>query len=171
METAWIGDRLALVAAEIDFLDPALVGSPDARERGVRLELRPVGRQHEGSVYSSPEARLAPAVVRIDLLESGPGLADRMHWHPVMHAGEPGERVFDPAIGADPVGWLRGRLAEVVELLRRGGVDDAEAYAADADRLAGLADEVVARVEAGLARVRRPWPDVRHDERGLAPVG
>ena len=171
METAWIGDRLALVAAEIDFLDPALVGSPDARERGVRLELRPVGRQHEGSVYSSAEARLAPAVVRVDLLESGPGLADRMHWHPVMHAGEPGERVFDPAIGADPVGWLRGRLAEVVELLRRAGVADAERYAADADRLAGLADEVVARVEAGLARVRRPWPDVRHDERGLAPVG
>ena len=73
METAWIGDRLALVAADIDFLDPALVGSPDARERGVRLELRPVGQQHEGSVYASPAVRLAPAVVRIDLLESGPG--------------------------------------------------------------------------------------------------
>lgn len=170
METAWIGDRLALVAADIDFLDPALLGSPDARERGVRLELRPVGRQDAGSVYSSPQTQLAPAVVRIDLLESAPGRADRMHWHPVMHAGEPGERVFDPAIGADPVGWLRGRLAEVGELLRRAEVADADGYAADADRLAALADEVVARVEAGLARVRQPWPEVRHDERGLAPV-
>jgi hypothetical protein len=171
METAWIGDRLALVAADIDFLDPALGGTPDARERGVRLELRPVVEQLSGSVYASPEVRLAPAVLRIDLLESGPGRADRMHWHPVMHAGEPGQRVFDPAIGADPVGWLRGRLAEVVELLRRAGVEDPEGYAADADRIASLADEVVASVEAGLTRVRRPWPDVRHDERGLAPVG
>jgi hypothetical protein len=171
METAWIGDALALTVADIDFLDPAMVGTPDARERGVRLELRLVEPMPPGSVYASPELSLGPAAVRIDLLESAPGRADRMHWHPVMHEGEPGERVFDPAIGADPTGWLRDRLGEVVDVLGRAGVADPGRCAADADRLASAADDVVARVEAGLSRVRQPWPDVRHDERGRAPVG
>lgn len=170
METTWIGDRLALTVADIDFVDPGLLGTPDLRERGVRIELRPVGTTHAGSVYASPATALAPGVVRVDLLESAPGRADRMHWHPEMSDGEPGRRVLDPAIGADPVGWLRSRLLDVVGLLRDAGVPEPEGYAADAAALGGIADEVLARVEAGLARARQPWPDVQHDERGLAPV-
>ena len=170
METAWIGDLLALTVADIDFVDPALVGTPDVRERGVRVELRPVEAAHPGSVYASPSVALAPGVVRIDLLESGPGRADRMHWHPEMSDGEPGRRFLDPAIGADPVGWLRDRLADVVGLLRDAGVAAPERYAADAAALAERSDEVLARVEAGLARARQPWPDVERDARGLAAV-
>ena len=170
METAWIGDLLALTVADIDFLDPALVGTPDVRERGVRLELRPVATAHAGSVYASPSVALAPGVVRVDLLESAPGRADRMHWHPEMAGGEPGRRVLDPAIGADPTGWLRARLADVVGLLREAGVPEPERYVADATAFARVAEEVVARVEAGLTRAREPWPEVQRDARGLAPV-
>ncbi len=170
METAWIGDLLAVTVADIDFLDPALVGTPGARERGVRLEVRLVEQVRTGSGYASPEVRVAPALCRIDLLESAPGRADRMHWHPMMRAGEPGDRVLDPAIGADPVTWVRDRLGDVGGLLRGAGVADPAPFTADADRLASCLDDVVARVQAGLARARRPWPEVQHDERGLAPV-
>lgn len=170
MDTVWTCGSLALSAADIDFLDPKLTGEPGDRERGVRLELRLVDTASVDNVYESPAVGLAPAVCRIDLLESGPGAADRMHWHPVMHDGDPGERVVDKAIGADPLDWLRARLEDIDGLLRQAGVPDPEAYAADAAVLTAGADEVVARVSTGLERARRPWPDVTHDERGLAPI-
>jgi hypothetical protein len=169
METAWVLDTLAVTVCDIDFVDPAVADQPDARERGVRVELRPVDTSYDGSVYASPTRVLRPAVCRIDLLESAPGAADRMHWHPVMDDGQPGERTFEVAMAADPSGWLRTRLAEPAALLARAGVT-LEPHAADLDEVAGLAAEVVSRVEQGLARARRPWPHVRHDQRGLAPV-
>jgi hypothetical protein len=170
MDTIWSTEALAVTVTDIDFLDPALAGVADARERGVRLEVRPVDVQLDGTVYVSPALRLSPAVCRIDLLDSAPGAHDRMHWHPVMDAGEPGERVFDPAIGADPLGWLATRLADVVGLLRRAGVPDPQSYAADAAEVAACRDEIVERVARGLERARRPWPAVTHDALGQAAV-
>src|SRR3954451_18108978 len=168
MQTAWIFPTLAVTADEIDFLDPALRGDPDARERGVRLELRPVDGGAAGSVYASPALTLRPAVCRIDLLESSPGAADRMHWHPVMRAGEPGDRVFDPRIPADPTGWLVERLGHVEELLGQADVPDPERHREDGSAIARRPPEIVAWVEAALERTRRPWPTVRHDARGMA---
>src|SRR5262245_15299151 len=106
MEYVWMFERLAVTVARIDFLDPAVAAEPAARERGVRIEVRPVTDVAEGSIYSSPSRTLQSAVCRIDLLESAPGAADRMHWHPQMRDGEPGDRTFDPDMPADPVGWL-----------------------------------------------------------------
>jgi len=166
METAWIFRTLAVTAAEIDFLDPALRGQPDARERGVRLELRPVRSTPGGSVYASPSVALRPATCRIDLLESAPGAADRMHWHPVMQDGEPGDRVFDPAIPQDPSGWLVARLRQVDELLSAEG--DVEGRTEDVDAVARASAEVGAWVDAALERLRRPWPEASHDASGMA---
>jgi hypothetical protein len=166
METAWIFRTLAVTAAEIDFLDPALRGDPGDRERGVRLELRPVHSRPGASVYASSDLVLGPATCRIDLLESAPGAADRMHWHPVMEGGEPGDRVFDPGIPRDPSGWLTARLQRVDELLPRDA--DAEGLDEDVDAVARAAADVVAWVEAALERVRRPWPEAAHDARGKA---
>lgn len=167
METVWLFDTLALSVARIDFLDPAVASTPNARERGVRVEIRPLTSTFDGSIYVSSQVTMQPAVCRIDLLESSPGAADRMHWHPTMDAGEPGDRVFDPAISADPIGWLSSQLDEVLELLARAGVQHPAEHAGAAAAIAASKGEVLAATEAGLAWARSPWPDVEHDERGM----
>lgn len=167
-ERCWLFDTLTVTLARIDFLDPALQVSPNARERGVRLEIRPVRAETGGSVYASPALALSPAVCRIDLLESAPGAADRMHWHPVMAAGEPGDRTFDPAMPADPERWLSDRLGDVEALLAQSGVGDLRRHGAAAAAIAQASDEIVDVARAGLDWARMPWPEVDHDERGMA---
>ena len=168
MERAWVFETLAVTVATIDFHDPALVDEPEARERGVRVEIRPIASDDVGSVYVSPSLTLRPAVCRIDLLESAPGAADRMHWHPVMDSGEPGDRVFDAAMTADPLAWLAERLAHADELLEQAGVLHTERHSAEVMAIAGTADEVVASAREGLAWAREPWPAVTRDARGIA---
>jgi hypothetical protein len=168
MELLWTFETLSVSVAEVDFVDPSRRDEPDVRERGVRLEVRPTRHRRDGSAYVSASTEVAPGVCRIDLLESRPLAADRMHWHPVMHDGEPGRRTFDEAIPADPEGWLRDRLRDLPSLLA--GLDAASAahHLEDAAELAARADEIVAAVRSALARTRQPWPDVAHDERGMA---
>lgn len=168
MERMWVFEGLAVTVADVDFLDPALGDASDARERGVRLEVRPVDTAAVGSIYASPGLVLQPAVCRIDLLETGPGAADRMHWHPLMRAGDPDDRVFDDVLREDPLGWLHQRLRGLDELLETAGVADPGRYAGDAAATARAADEIVASVRVGLARMREPWPVVQHDARGMA---
>jgi hypothetical protein len=171
MERAWMFDHLAITVARIDFLDPALVGQPDVRERGVRIELRPAGSTTDGSGYASPTMTLQPAICRIDFLESRSGAGDRMHWHPTMESGEPGERTFDADMPPDPVGWLKGFLGSLEDYLSRTGVPDAADMARDLGAVQAAADDIGVAVDDGLAWARvTPWPDVEHDARGLAPV-
>jgi hypothetical protein len=151
MERVWVFGQLAISVARIDFLDPAVADEPDPRERGVRVEVRPVLSDAVGTIYASPTTALQPAICRIDLLESAPGAADRMHWHPEMHDGEPGDRTFDAGLAADPVGWLTTYLRDL-------GDPEIEASV----------PEIGAAVEEGLAWGRRtPWPDVERDQRGM----
>lgn len=168
VETAWIYEHLAVTVADLDFLDPA--GNADDRERGVRVELRPVTREYRGSIYASPVLDLRPAVCRIDLLESAPGAADRMHWHPVMDGGEPGDRTFDEDLALDPLAWVASHLAEADGMLQRAGYDDLRHGAQDLDALAADVPDIVVRIQRGLETTRQAWPNVDHDERGLAPV-
>ena len=172
MERAWLFETMCVTVFEVDFLDPALRFEPDARERGVRVELRPTSSAPTGgTVYASDPITLQPAICRIDLLESRPGAADRMHWHPVMRAGEPGDRTFDAALSADPLGWLTERLGNVTILLSGAGAEPAARHEIDAAAVAKMADEIVAAVSIGLENCRAPWPDVAHDERGMALAG
>lgn len=170
-ERCWMFDTLAVTLAQVDFLDPALAGSPGARERGVRVEIRPMTQDFCGSVYASPAMSLAPAVCRIDLLESAPGAADRMHWHPVMTQGEPGDRTFDPAMPQDPAAWLAARLREVDALLQRSGMPDVERHRGAVASIRESAEEIVDAARDGLAWASEPWLAVRHDERGMALRG
>ncbi len=168
MERVWLFERLAVCVAWIDFLDPELAGGPDVRERGVRIEIRPLGSASGGSVYASPTRVLDPAVCRIDLLESRPGAADRMHWHPAMRDGEPGDRTFDPEMPPDPVGWLTSFLRDRLEGFLAGtGLPDV-GRAGDVAAIRDAAPEIGAVVEDGLAWARAtPWPEVERDERGM----
>jgi len=169
MERAWLFDRFAITVTTVDFLDPAVAGEPDARERGVRIEVRPVESTVEGSVYVSPSQHLKPAMCRIDFLESRPGAADRMHWHPSMEHGEPGERTFDDDMPHDPVDWLTAYLRDLRRFLVRAGVLDVDAMAGDLEAVRDAADEIGTAVEEGLAWARAtPWPEVEHDDRGMA---
>ncbi|GGF45711.1 hypothetical protein GCM10011519_19510 [Marmoricola endophyticus] len=154
----WIIGTTAITLTGVDFADPALAGEPDVRERGARLEVRPRTSSRTGSVYASDPVALGPAVVRVDLLESAPGAADRMHWHPTMHDGEPGDRTFDVTMPQDPAGWLRAFLADLGR------------WSADAGAVADLADEIADAAGRVLETARRPWPVAAHDERGLAPL-
>ena len=171
MERLWTFDRLAVTMRRVDFLDPALAGRPDARERGVRVEIKPVQTQAGGSVYASDVVTLDQALCRCDFLESGAGKADRMHWHPEMARGEPGNRRFEASMPADPRGWLtsflRGGLADY---LRRSG-HDISSYVDDLAEIGDTADEIGRELDAGLAWAREPWADVEHDERGMAVRG
>lgn len=168
MERVWVFDHLAVAVARTDFFDPAVAGSDDGRERGVRIEIRPVRWSTDGTVYVSDSASLDPAFCRIDFLESSPGAADRMHWHPTMPGGEPGERTFDPTMPPDPVGWLAAFLDDLGGYLARSGLAGADAMSGDLDAVRSASGEIGTAVADGLAWARQTWPDVEHDARGRA---
>ena len=167
MLTAWKFGPLAITAEEVDFRDPAETG-PDVRERGVRIEFRAVDEHREGSIYASDPWTVRPAFCRLDLLESGPGRADRIHWHPRVEDGEPGDRVFDAELTADPIAWLRDRLRDLPAFLRRTAEPELAVDQADVD---AELDDVLDLLGRALDRSRRPWPAVTHDERGLVRNG
>jgi hypothetical protein len=171
MERVWVLRRLAVTLFRVDFVDPELVGEPDVRERGVRVEIKPVQARLSGSLYSSDTTTLAPALCRLDFLESAPGKADRMHWHPDMAGGEPGSRTFDVDMPADPRGWLVRFLRTGLRDHLTSSGDDVTAYDADLRAIAELDEEIGTALDAGLAWARQPWPEVEHDERGMASVG
>lgn len=168
IERCWLTETLAVTVARVDFLDPALAGRPDARERGVRVEIRPVDMSTQGSIYASPHLQLGRAVCRIDLLESAPHAADRMHWHPDMVDGEPEDRSYEPTMPIDPTGWLAERLHDVTTLLGQSGTSGVENHRTAAAAIALLAPEIIEEAADGLAWAREPWPVVDHDERGMA---
>ena len=168
MERSWTFDRLAVTMRRVDFLDPALAGQPDVRERGVRVEIKPALSRTRGSVYASDVVTLDQALCRCDFLESGPGKADRMHWHPEMAHGEPGDRTFEPAMPADPRGWLTSFLRSgLPDYLSRSGHDITQ-FTDDLAEIGDTADEIGRALDGGLVWAREPWPDVEHDERGMA---
>ena len=161
-------DRMAVTLRRVDFVDPALVTEPDVRERGVRVEVKPVRTQVGGSVYASDVTTLDQALCRLDFLESAPGRADRMHWHPDMDDGEPGDRTFDTGMPADPRGWLESFLRTgLPEYLSRRGHDTGE-LSTDLAAVAAATVEIADALDAGLTWAREPWPEVDYDERGMA---
>lgn len=169
LERVWMFEHVAVTVERIDFLDPAVASEPDARERGVRIEVRPVSTYAAGSIYASTTRTLQPAVCRIDLLESAPGAADRMHWHPDMVDGEPGERTFDRSMPPDPVGWLSTFLREGLSGFLN-GASTPSGPEADLAAVGATAAEITEAVREGLDWARKPWPEVDQDERGMAVV-
>lgn len=157
MMSSFCFDRLAVTAEDLYFLDPEQKPGNEGPERGVRVELRLLERfPHRGSVYAAQPFLVGTAIWRADFLESvaaGPGSADRMHFHPLMADSEPGSRVFDRAIPADPIGWLRDRLSDLDDLLA-GKVDDPGGYAADVAAIRDEAPHIAAAAASLLQRVR-----------------
>ncbi|QXJ20942.1 hypothetical protein AGRA3207_001740 [Actinomadura graeca] len=133
--------------------DPELGG----HERGVRVELRLLDpRPWRGSGTASQPIIVDRAVWRADFLESvagGPGSKDRMHHHPAMADNEPGRRVFDTDLTADPMGWLQDQLDDVAPLLAEAGVDPG-AHRPSAAAVSEASPDLVGTVATVLNAVR-----------------
>src|SRR5215210_6864102 len=147
-------DHLGVVVSDLYFVDPRPAEGQEGAERGVRLELRVFDREPlQGSIYSAAPIRVDRPLWRVDLLESvasAPGSLDRAHHHPRFSGWEPGQRVFVAELSADPVRWLRDRLADPALVLTEAGEDPAD-HAADVAALQSAAPLIAGTVEHLLA--------------------
>jgi hypothetical protein len=151
-------DRIGVVVGDIYFVDPNPGKGQEGPEHGVRLEVRMLQPgELTGSIYSARPITVAEPVWRADLLESvdgTPGSFNRTHHHPNLHGWEPGHRVFDRELSADPVGWVGTMLSDLEGLLKQAGIESDDTLAADADKLRAAVPEVCRAVSTMLTQVQ-----------------
>ncbi|MDF2705932.1 hypothetical protein AB0C18_25825 [Nonomuraea muscovyensis] len=144
-------ERIGVAVSDLYFVDPRPAEGQEGAERGVRLEVRRLEPgELKGSVYSARPISVDRPLWRVDLLESvsgQPGSFDRTHHHPRVKGWEPGGRVFDEGLTAEPLKWLGERLGDLDGHL-------AEVGAADAASLRECVPEILDTVGRLLARVR-----------------
>ncbi len=161
-------DRIGVLVSDLYFVDPRPIAGQDGAEHGVRLELRALERgELKGSIYSAQPITIGQPLWRADLLESTagkPGSFDRTHHHPEFAGWNPGRRVFDRELSADPIGWLGRQLSDLPGLLKQAGAADDAASAEDVAALHGAVPDILAVTRSLLARVRT-------GELGRAPEG
>ena len=123
------------------------------RETGCRVQLRRV--RTVPAPVPPPQPRrdavfwaIEEPVWRADLFTvvGGASAFDAAHYHPTFSGLVPCERVADPAIEADPYGWIERRLADVPAMLAEAGHPE---LADDLD-----ADELRQAMPAVLATIR-----------------
>jgi hypothetical protein len=92
---------------EIDLDDASM-------EHGARIELRELAAQpHRGSESAAQVISADRPLWRADLFDRLADEAGRFgaaHYHPAFSGNEPCARVWDPALTADPWGWLGDQL-------------------------------------------------------------
>lgn len=151
-------ERVGVLVGDLYWVDPDPRPGQEGAERGVRLELRILERgELRGSIYSAQPIEVGPPIWRADFLESvaGPsGSFDRTHHHPAVNGWNPGRRVFDRQLSADPLGWLGGKLADLDGLLAAAGFAPEVAGPDDAESLRDVAPEIVDTTRRLLAKVR-----------------
>ncbi len=151
-------ERFGVVVSDLYFVDPRPLPGQESAERGARLEVRLLEPGDlKGSIYSARPIEVGQPVWRADLLEAAdgpPGSLDRAHHHPAFRGWEPGKRVFDPHLSADPVGWVGEQLADLEGLALRSGLTADETTAADARSLRDCLPEITAALRTLLDRVQ-----------------
>jgi len=175
-------DRVGVLVGDLYLVDPRPPKGQEGAERGVRLELRMLGRGPlKGSIYSAQPIEVGQPVWRADLLESvagPPGSFDRTHHHPAFNGWEPGRRVFVRELSADPLGWLGARLADLDGLLvsagfpaQAAGPDDAQDLRDAAPEIVDVTRRLLGKVQSGeLGRPRRPGSRPRRGGRPGRPA-
>jgi hypothetical protein len=150
-------ERIGVVVGDLYFVDPDPTPGQEGAERGVRLELRLLERADlPGSIYSAQPITVGRPIWRADLLESvegPPGSFDRTHHHPAFRDWEPGTRVFDESMSADPVEFVAARLRDVEGLCVGAEVDPALVPPSDVEELRRAVPEIVAALRRMLADV------------------
>jgi hypothetical protein len=149
-------DRIGVVVGDLYFVDPEPIKGQESAEHGVRLELRLVSQgELVDSVYAAYPISVHQPVWRADFLESLDGKPfDRTHHHPVFTGWDPGDRVFERALSADPLGWLAARLSDLPGLLTEAKFPVDTAGPDDASELRRAAPEIVDATRRLLERVR-----------------
>jgi hypothetical protein len=151
-------ERVGVLASDLYIVLPDPEPGEEGAEHGVRLEIRLLERGDLiGSPYSARPIDVGRPVWRADLLETVEGAAgslNRAHHHPAFEGWEPGSRVFDEDLTADPVQWVGEQLADLEGLLERAGIPADEATAADAKALRDSLPEVMDAVGSLLEKIR-----------------
>ena len=98
---------------------------PEDAEHGCRIELRHrVPHPHRGSESASQLIELDRPIWRADLFDlvtGPPGNFERAHYHPDFDGPEPGPRIWDEGLTADPFGWAEAQLSDVAALVETCG--------------------------------------------------
>jgi hypothetical protein len=150
-------DRIGVAVGDLYFVDPDPKPGQEGAERGVRLELRFLERGDlPGSIYSAQPITVGAPIWRADLLETvegPPGSFDRTHHHPSFRGWEPGHRVFDETMSADPIEFVAAQLRDIEGLCVGAKIDPTLVPAADADAVRRAVPDIVAVVRRMLAAV------------------
>ena len=150
-------DRIGVVVGDLYFVDPSPNPGQEGAERGVRVEVRFLDRRDlPGSIYSAQPITVGLPIWRADLLESveGPfGSFDRTHHHPAFRAWEPGHRVFDDTMSADPIEYVGARLRDIAGLCEGAGLDPALVPEGDAVELRRAVPDIQAAIRRLLADI------------------
>jgi hypothetical protein len=114
-------------------------------EHGARIELRELASGgHRGSESAAQLIAADRPLWRADLfdrMQDEPGTFGAAHYHPEFAGNEPSDRVWDPALTADPWRWL---FDQVISAGAAANGIPWPVDPADATELPGLADDVVA---------------------------
>lgn len=168
MLQAFVFERVGVVVGDLYFVDPNPRQGQEGAEHGVRVELRVCDRgELKGTIYSATPIGVGLPIWRVDLLESvdgKPGSFDRTHHHPKFTGWNPGPRVYQRELSADPLGWLAGQLADLPAVLERAGMPADVADPGDAGSLRDVAPAIVGVTGMMLDKVRA-------GELGVAPPG
>lgn len=161
-------EKIGVVLGDLYVIDPELPVE-EGHERGVRIELRILkyGREQRNrlfrfgsgrtATYDSHQIAIDRPIWRADLLTSvgaSAGSLDRAHLHPQFREWEPGERLFDGAFAADPVGSVGVELSNLGGLLERAGFSIDEVGQDDARLLHDAVPEILATLKQLLDRVQ-----------------
>ncbi|HEX4814618.1 MAG TPA: hypothetical protein VFV66_17900 [Nonomuraea sp.] len=160
-------ERIGVAVSDIYFVDPNPGEGQEGAERGVRLEIRRLeAGELKGSIYSARPISVERPLWRVDLLESvsgTPGSFDRTHHHPAIEGWEPGRRMFDARLSAEPLAWLGERLADLEGVLKEVGIGLDGVSPADVAGLRERTPEIVETVARLLDRVRSDELDTPAD--------
>jgi hypothetical protein len=161
-------ERAAVLVSDLYFIDPDPLDGQESPERGVRLEVRLLERgELHGSIYSAQPIGVGQPVWRADLLESvdNTGSLNRAHHHTEFsRQWDPGERVFEKDMLADPSRWVGEQLGDLEGIVKRVGLEVDDALARDAVSMRAAAGEIMATVARLLERVAA-------GELAVAPTG
>jgi hypothetical protein len=169
MLQAFVFEKVGVVVGDLYFLDPDPGPGQEGPEHGVRLELRVFDRGAlKGTIYSATPIAAGRPIWRVDLLESvdgKPGSFNRTHHHTRFNPDtwDPGHRVYERGLSADPLGWLAGQLSDLPAILDRAGVPRDAADPSDTASLDDFKDTIVGVTGMLLDKVRA-------GELGVAPA-